>query len=781
MLPLPTQSPQGNPLGMTGRQELMGQPGGFQFAPGRRMDQQQDVTPQRMQPLGSPQQFGMPAQQAPSPSQFMPMMQPPPMDGGQAAQDALDSRLEMFDVAPRQQQQGFSPQQQEMIMEGARNVRLPMDVENAYSAATEGLRKAAMNVANDPRFSPEQRQEAFQRIQSRMDEMRQNYVLGKDLMTSPTGYDIPPEEVFGELQPGLMPLSGGRLRNPETGDVLATAIAPNGQVVPVARTQSEIDALPDGTSYMDPTGKVQVAKAAGGKTSSTSATRQVGGAQQFETPEDALKAYETWNRRRPPNSPEELEIINGVIATLPDEQRQVIEANLQDAESIQDVMGILGPSAPPNLAQQLRSASISAFSREQNERQQISSELAGGLGIEIPEERVPLINPQRYLVQTGSRGTTRVTRRGSQFAVPAIQDDTGELIIAPQASRDLGEIEVDTPFQNIREVDGKQVRMLPFDSSKVNLGDFSLSDAQRKALAKSTGGIAPRTKENWDQFQNELLKFQVNGVEPWDPRNPTEAQGRLQQMVGNYYSELDTPSKAAMTMMIAHSLGYQVNPRTNYSTTGWATKQFGGAVDASNAPARPAIQSPYLDQRGGIRTFRSTEEARNQELESASARAKATRERGRLENEQFMRDLRDGMPRGLASEPAPRPPIPPEFEAAEAERMRLRTPEKSGAASAAERARERLARPAQQPTQPAQRLTEPESPGIIDRISAATGSMPMREKIKTRNQYDSLVSEYQKALEMARKNPQDVALNRDAVQAKRDIDEFISKLNSSRK
>ena len=59
--------------------------------------------------------------------------------------------------------------------------------------------------------------------------------------------------------------------------------------------------------------------------------------------------------------------------------------------------------------------------------------------------------------------------------------------------------------------------------------------------------------------------------------------------------------------------------------------------------------------------------------------------------------------------------------------------------------------------------------------------MPMREKIKTRNQYDSLVSEYQKALEMARKNPQDVALNRDAVQAKRDIDEFISKLNSSRK
>ena len=69
----------------------------------------------------------------------------------------------------------------------------------------------------------------------------------------------------------------------------------------------------------------------------------------------------------------------------------------------------------------------------------------------------------------------------------------------------------------------------------------------------------------------------------------------------------------------------------------------------------------------------------------------------------------------------------------------------------------------------------------MDRISAASGSMPMREKIKTRNQYDSLVSEYQKALEMARKNPQDVALNRDAVQAKRDIDEFISKLNSSRK
>jgi len=575
---------------------LMGQPGGFQFAPGRRMDVQQDVTPKRMQPLGDPTQFGMPPQQQPSPSQFMPMMQPPGASPDQAAQNNLDQRLEMFDVIPRPKQQGFSPQQQEMIMEGAKNVRLPMEAENAYSAATENLRKAAMNVANDPRFSQEQRAEAFQKIQSRMDEMRQNYALGKDLMTSPTGYDIPPEEIFGELQPGLTPVSGGRLRNPQTGDILATAVAPNGQVVPVARTQSEIDALPEGTSYMDPTGKVQISKAAGGKTSSTSGTSQVGGAGGFQTPEDAMKAFDTWNKRRSPNSPEERQVISEILSTLPDDQRQVVSANLEDAESIEDVLGALGPSAPPGLAQELRSAAISAFAREQGERQQTTKDLARNLGIQMPEEpRKPSISPDRYLVQTGSRGTNRVTRRGSNFSVPAVMGDDGELLIAPQTARDLGEIEVDTPFQNVREVDGKQVRMLPFGAGQVNLGDFALTDAQRKALANSTRGIAPRTEENWNQFQGELMKFAVNGVEPWDPRNPTEAQKRLQQMVGNYYSELDTPSKAAMTMMIAHSLGYQVNPDTNYSTTGWARKQFAGPTEG--APDQARAESPTRQDR----------------------------------------------------------------------------------------------------------------------------------------------------------------------------------------
>jgi hypothetical protein len=93
-----------------------------------------------------------------------------------------------------------------------------------YIRAYEQLEKSRQAVAVDPRFSPEQRQQAFERIAARADELDQGYLAGQEMMQSPIGYDMPPSEEFGIMQGGLETVGGGQIRNPATGDIMPSFV-----------------------------------------------------------------------------------------------------------------------------------------------------------------------------------------------------------------------------------------------------------------------------------------------------------------------------------------------------------------------------------------------------------------------------------------------------------------------------------------------------------------------------------------------------------------------------
>lgn len=461
----------------------------------------------------------------------------------------------------------------------------------AYTSAREQLTKAAMNVARDPRFSQEQKAAAFERIKARADELDQGFAAGKDLMTSPTGLDTPPPETFGEIQPvGLTPIGQGALRNPETGDILNTVRAPNGQIIPANLTQSQIDSLPQGTRYMTPEGKMEIAGGPSGSSRSSSTRSVSANGQEQLTQEDAYKQYEKWSKANMPmTTPEEIRIKDLVLNQLMDDSvRKQAEAEL--AANPDAAAQILTKYAVPggaDVSSELEQARISAFTKDFKSSKERSLKIAKQLGIAPPEEKKPTINPNHYIIQQGSRGTMRIYRRGSALeqGIPAVEGPDGELRPAPTAPRELADLEVNTEFANVRPApNGLETRVLPFQKQMVNLGNFALSDRQRMAFSKEMQHIAPRSRQEWDQFSNALQQYGVVD-EPWDPRNLTPAQQKLQGLVNNFYRELQPEGRAMMTMYIAHSLGHKVDPTRGFTSTGWART---GTPQGATRPASPA-------------------------------------------------------------------------------------------------------------------------------------------------------------------------------------------------
>lgn len=533
--------------------------------------------PQQMQPQ-MPAQPGSVPQGSPSPNR-----PPAPMGLGDMSQQGQQMPMGLGEGG-RALPFNFDPQAMEQSYQTTQPAMGPRGAE--YDAARESLRKAAANVAADPRFSQEQRSAAFERIRSKMGELEANFAEGQDLMQSPTGFDAPPPEEFGLLQPGgLQPVGGGQLRNPDTGDILETVRGPNGEVLPVNLRQPEIDALPPGTRYLDQAGKVQVAGEAGGRRAAGGAAAggaARGGAQPttpgaFATQEEAFAAYEKWAAKKDPGTTRgEQQIISQVLASIPDEelrndlQGQIAGDPTRAAEILQQHTQI-------PLAEEFESARLKEFSAEQKARGERAQRLGREMGLTPPEEKPPAVDPNRYFVETGTRGTTVIKRRGSNVAIPGIFDENGELRAAPQTAQQLMEIEPNTEFVNVRPSSGgKEFRILPFADERVNVGDFALSNEQRRKFANETAQIAPRRPEEWQAFEKALSQFAAVN-EPWDPdSNPAQAQ--LERSVHSFYRELGPAGKAAMTMHVAHALGHVIDrdPKTGsaFKSTGWAAKKI---------------------------------------------------------------------------------------------------------------------------------------------------------------------------------------------------------------
>lgn len=449
-----------------------------------------------------------------------------------------------------------------------------------YIRAYEQLEKSRQAVAVDPRFSPEQRQQAFERIAARADELDQGYLSGQELMQSPIGYDTPPAEEFGIMQQGFEVVGGGQVRNPVTGDIMPSIKSATGEIIPAPQTQPEIDALPDGAKYINPeTGDVEVVGGGkgAGKTSRSSRASATQAVDQLDmTPDDVAAAFEKWNSKQDPMSTaEEMAVVDKIISALPDEQENAVRAQIE--ANPEQAISLLSEYAPNiDIASELESARITAFANQEKARKGRVSKVAQAMGIEIPkQEKAPVVNPDRYLVETGNQGTTRIRRRGNrQFSIPAIRGADGEIRPAPNAVRELADLDVDSEFVNIRPTEGgKQVRVLPFSAKTVNLENFALDDQQRAILATESGAIRPRTMQEWNRFEDELRKFEVTN-EAWDPESLTPAQEQLQTLVNNFYRELSPKGRAAMTMYVAHSLGHEVSPERDFTSTGWVKKQI---------------------------------------------------------------------------------------------------------------------------------------------------------------------------------------------------------------
>jgi hypothetical protein len=456
--------------------------------------------------------------------------------------------------------------------------------QSSYKEAISQLEKSRDLIRNDKRFSPEQRAQAFAKIEERAQELKQSYSEGKQLDSSPTGYDAPPPEQFAEVQQGtgLQSTQDGSFRNPATGDIMPSVVAPNGQRVPGPQNQSEIDSLPPGTRYMDREGKLQMTPAVGGgqgrSASAGTGTQRAAGDSAFTTAEDALAAYEKWSKGQDPAStPSERQVIASAVASIADpNQREALTQMMKnDPEAAVAALQEQGI----DLNDELDQARIQDFAKEQNAKVDRSKRLAKAFGIDVPEAKKPALNPERYLVQQGSRGNMQVVRRGSKIAIPLIDGPNGEQIPAPTQMRQLGDLEVDTEFANIvPQENGDELRVLPFSEQTVNLGNFALNDAQRKLFSKETSNIRARPPEEWAKLEDLLQKFQTTD-EAWDPEN-SQAQAQLEEIVGNFYGELDAPGRAMMTMYIAHSLGYKIDKGRGFDSTGWAKNP-----DKANKPS----------------------------------------------------------------------------------------------------------------------------------------------------------------------------------------------------
>lgn len=465
---------------------------------------------------------------------------------------------------------------------------------SAYNEAYNQLEKARQSVMVDPRFSPEQRQQALERIASRADELDQGYLSAQPLMRSPIGMDIPPAEKFAELQDGtgLQMTNNGRFRNPETGDIMRSVLAQNGQIVPAPRTQSEIDSLPPGTRYMDNAGKLQVVSDAGsGRGRATSATggtqRQSGAFTDAQmTADEAYSAYEKWASKQDiASTPSEQQVISQAISSIgnPELKNTISTMMKSDPEAAIAALREQGI----DITQELDQARINEFALQQKSKAGRTKRVAEALGIEIPPEKTPSIDPKYYRREVGTRGTMQIRRRGSEISIPAISGPNGD-IPAPEQIRQLADLEVNTEFANIvPQADGNELRVLPFAKQTVNLGNFSLTDKQRTLFAKETSNIRPRPESEWTKFEDLLQKFQTTD-EAWDPNN-NAVQAQLEEVVGNFYNELRPAGRALMTMYIAHSLGYKIDKSRGFDSTGWAKNP-----DKANSMASQSIPTSSI-------------------------------------------------------------------------------------------------------------------------------------------------------------------------------------------
>ena len=461
----------------------------------------------------------------------------------------------------------------------------PGGTQQEYKDAIVELNRSMKSVANDKRFSPEQRAQAIEKIRAEADRLKQAYSEATPLDSVEYGLDAPPPEEFAEVQQGtgLRSTQDGGFLNTTTGDTMPSARAANGQLVPVPGSQSAIDKLPPGTRYIDQAGKLQMTPAAGGgqgrSASAGTGTQRAAGGGAPMNEEEALAAYDKWDSKQDPAStPSERQVIANAVAQItdPNQREQLTEMMKSDPEAALAVLRDQGI----DLNDELELARIEDFANEQRARGKRSKQLAKSLNIDVPEEKKPALNPERYRIEQGSRtGSRQAVRRGSNIAIALIEGPNGEDILAPTQMRQLADLEVDTEFANIvtRE-NGDELRVLPFSQQTVNLGNFALNDAQRKLFSKETSNIRARSPEEWAKLEDLLQKFQTTD-EAWDPEN-SNAQAQLEAIVGNFYGELDAPGRAMMTMYIAHSLGYKIDKGRGFDSTGWAKNP-----DKANKPS----------------------------------------------------------------------------------------------------------------------------------------------------------------------------------------------------
>jgi hypothetical protein len=557
------------------------------------------IKPVKSSAPASPLQFPGMQQQAQPPAYGMPALgaenQMPPQAQPQGRGMPQMPSQELPSIAPTRSRTRQSVDEMYQNAPPMPGQMKPPGPGSDYIRAYEQLEKSRQAVAVDPRFSPEQRQQAFERIAARADELDQGYMAGQELMQSPIGYDLPPAEEFGLMQQGLETVGSGQIRNPATGDIMPSIKSPTGEIIPAPQTQPEIDALPDGAKYINPeTGDVEVVGGGkgGGKTSrSTSRATAAQAVDQLDmSPDDAAAAFEKWNAKQDPmTTAEERAVVDKIISSLPDEQEQQIRAQIEaNPEGAIELLSQYAPNM--DIGAEFESARITAFANQEKARKGRISKVAQAMGIEVPEPASkPAINPDRYLVETGNQGTTRIRRRGNrQFSIPAVQGEDGQVRFAPNAVRELADLDVDSEFVNIRPTEGgNQVRVLPFSAKTVNLENFALDDQQRAILATESGAIRPRPMQEWNRFEDELRKFEVTN-EVWDPNSLTPAQEQLQSLVNNFYRELSPKGRAAMTMYVAHSLGHEISPDRDFTSTGWVKKQI-----PSQQPAA-AEQTPTM-------------------------------------------------------------------------------------------------------------------------------------------------------------------------------------------
>lgn len=663
----------------------------------------------------------------------------------------------------------------------------------SYRKAYENLDKARQSVAADPRFSFEQKLQAFEKISARAKELEAGFSAGSEILQSPTGMDLPPPEEFGELQGGLEPMGEGFLRNPDTGDVMRTMRSPNGQVVPVPGTQSEIDSLPPGTRYMDVDGKVKVSGEQGGRSSTSSRSSSAAGQNAPQTPEEAFAAFEKWSKGVD-ITPEETAVAERIIATIPDEElRENVKSQIEGMDP-QTIAQTLAPYAEGmDIANELFSARMNAFAREQGSRKSRTQELAKALGMEVPEEQAPAVDPRKYRVEIGNRGGMRIARRGSGLrdGIPAVRGADGQIRPAPQAMRELADLEVDTPFVNIRPAQGgKEFRVLPFSNEIVNLGDFALTDRQRLAFSEESRRIEPRTSAEWARFEQELQKFQSVDEGPWDPKNLTTRQSALQDLVYNEYSELSPTGKAMMTMYIAHSLGYQVNPNNGYQSTGWARK-------ADMAGGRPATPGG-LNMPSEGRLYQPVELSPEDRLSVEAMNKERGQAPGGPITEQDLQTARKFYGGRLAPpKPAPQQPAPAAQPSAPAAPIPAPPQQRNISADDERQLRELgnqilresnlslddlrqlgLAPPPQPQMGPPK--PEPEKPWVPEgttfmerAFGAAAGSRELQAKGRIRAEYDRLQNEVQEIQDFLKKNPTDQAWLRDLKKAQLNLKKFV--------